>query len=531
MGKIFNVAADCKRDLHYMVDISARLTAIQDYVDRGEYFTINRARQYGKTTTLRALAEYLKDKYYIVSMDFQMQMSYAKFRDENTFSVAFAKAFVRIVENMDESFTDGMKSAVADLKIAIKEDREDLELVELFQFLSNICKEADRPLVLVIDEIDSAANNQVFLDFLSQLRGYYIDRDRSSTFQSVILAGVYDIKNLRKKLRPDEEHKINSPWNIAADFDVDMELSRDGIKGMLDEYEADHQTGMDTGKMAGFLYDYTSGYPYLVSRLCKLMDEKISDAGTVKAWTKEGFLEAVRLLLLDNNTLFESLIGMLSDYPRLGQMLRELLFSGKAITYTPTNQVVNLALMFGFVRNEEGKVIPANRIFDTLLYNHFLSLDEMEKSDIYKASLQDKNIFIRDGHLDMRRILERFVLHFHELYGDREEEFLEEEGRRYFLLYLRPIINGTGNYYVEARTRSLGRTDIIVDYRGEQMIIETKIWRGNEYNSRGERQLEGYLDDYGLRTGYMLSFCFNRKKQVGVREVKVGDKEIIEAVV
>ena len=531
MGKIFNVAADCKRDLHYMVDISARLTAIQDYVDRGEYFTINRARQYGKTTTLRALAEYLKDKYYIVSMDFQMQMSYAKFRDENTFSVAFAKAFVRIVENMDESFTDGMKSAVADLKIAIKEDREDLELVELFQFLSNICKEADRPLVLVIDEIDSAANNQVFLDFLSQLRGYYIDRDRSSTFQSVILAGVYDIKNLRKKLRPDEEHKINSPWNIAADFDVDMELSRDGIKGMLDEYEADHQTGMDTGKMAGFLYDYTSGYPYLVSRLCKLMDEKISDAGTVKAWTKEGFLEAVRLLLLDDNTLFESLVGKLSDYPRLGQMLRELLFSGKAITYTPTNQVVNLALMFGFVRNEEGKVIPANRIFDTLLYNHFLSLDEMEKSDMYKASLQDKNIFIRDGHLDMRRILERFVLHFHELYGDREEEFLEEEGRRYFLLYLRPIINGTGNYYVEARTRSLGRTDIIVDYRGEQMIIETKIWRGNEYNSRGERQLEGYLDDYGLHTGYMLSFCFNRKKQVGVREVKVGDKEIIEAVV
>ncbi len=52
----------------------------------------------------------------------------------------------------------------------------------------------------------------------------------------------------------------------------------------------------------------------------------------------------------------------------------------------------------------------------------------------------------------MRKILERFVLHFHELYGNRKETFLEEEGRRYFLLYLRPIINGTGNYYVETRT-------------------------------------------------------------------------------
>lgn len=193
--------------------------------------------------------------------------------------------------------------------------------------------------------------------------------------------------------------------------------------------------------------------------------------------------------------------------------------------------MVNLALMFGFVRNEEGRVIPANRIFDTLLYNYFLSLDEMDESDIYKASLQDRNLFVRDGHLDMRRVLEKFVQHFHELYGNCGETFLEEEGRRYFLLYLRPIINGTGNYYVEARTRSLGRTDIIVDYRGEQFVIETKVWRGNEYNSRGELQLEGYLDDYGLRTGYMLSFNFNRKKQAGVYEIRLRDKILIEAVV
>ena len=32
---------------------------------------INRGRQYGKTTTLRALAEYLKDDYVVVALDFQ----------------------------------------------------------------------------------------------------------------------------------------------------------------------------------------------------------------------------------------------------------------------------------------------------------------------------------------------------------------------------------------------------------------------------------------------------------------------------
>lgn len=355
----------------------------------------------------------------------------------------------------------------------------------------------------MIDEVDSASNNQVFIDFLAQLRSYYLKRDTKgvNTFQSVILAGVYDIKNLKRKIRTETGHQTNSPWNIAADFAVDMSLSKDGIKGMLDEYETDHHTGMNISGMAEHLYDYTSGYPYLVSRLCKMIDEK----GT---WTKEGLLTAVRVLLTENNMLFESLIGKLTDYPELEQMLKELLFFGKPITYNPTNQVIGLAVMFGFVKNADGKVIPANRIFDTLLYNHFLSLDELGSLEMYKASLLDKNLFVRDGHLDMRRILEKFVMHFHDLYGNKKEEFLEEEGRRYFLLYLRPIINGTGNYYIEARTRSLGRTDIIVDYLGEQFVIETKIWRGNEYNLRGESQLAEYLADYGLHTGYMLSFNF-----------------------
>lgn len=131
----------------------------------------------------------------------------------------------------------------------------------------------------------------------------------------------------------------------------------------------------------------------------------------------------------------------------------------------------------------------------------------------------------------MRRVLEKFTERFHELYGNQSSTFLEEEGRRYFLLYLRPIINGTGNYYVEARTRSLGRTDIIIDYRGEQFIVETKIWRGNEYHLRGECQLTDYLKDYQQDIGYLLSLNFNKKKQVGVQEIIVNEKRIIEAVV
>lgn len=529
MKKYFNTAADCKPDVHYMVDVSSRLDEIKGYVDRGAYFTINRARQYGKTTILRALADYLKEWYYVISLDFQNQMSSAKFRDENTFSKAFAKAFVREAERVFPKIPE-----LDYMKTAAWEDCGQLELVELFQLLSQLCGVSDKPLVLIIDEVDSAADNQVFLDFLAQLRGYYIDRDRNPAFQSVILAGVYDVKHLRRKIRRGEGTAGNSPWNIAADFLVNLSFSSGEIAGMLSEYEGDHQTGMDVCQMARQICDYTSGYPFLVSRLCKLLDERISGSSGFpdkkSAWTHQGFLEAVRILLGEKNTLFESLTGKLHDYPELREVLYLLLFQGQSILYNPDDDVQDMALMFGFVKVDREAVVVSNRIFETRLYNMFLMVPEVTGDGMYKAALRGRNQFIQNGRLNMALVLERFVVHFDEIYGDRGERFVEEDGRRYFLLYLKPIINGTGNYYIESRTRNMERTDVIIDYGGEQFVIETKIWHGNAYNTRGEEQLMGYLDHYHLNKGYMLSFNFNKKKEVGVKEIILGDKILIEGV-
>lgn len=128
----------------------------------------------------------------------------------------------------------------------------------------------------MLDEVDNASNNQIFIDFLSQLRAQYINRFQQAAFQSVILASVYDIKNLKLKIRPEEEHKYNSPWNIATDFKIDMSFSKEEIADMLKEYEHDYSTGMDIPLLSKLLYDYTSGYPFLVSRLCQLIDEDVS---------------------------------------------------------------------------------------------------------------------------------------------------------------------------------------------------------------------------------------------------------------
>ena len=189
------------------------------------------------------------------------------------------------------------------------------------------CELSERPIVMLIDEVDSATNNQVFLDFLAQLRFQYIERKSEpdyKTFQSVILAGVTDVKNLKRKLRPNEEHRFNSPWNIAADFNVDMSLSVDGIAGMLAEYGEDHHMRMDTELVAQEIYNFTSGYPFLVSRICLIIDTQLVGAGFCdfsKAWTRAGVSEAVRRILTEKNTLFDSLMGKVNDNPEMGRIL------------------------------------------------------------------------------------------------------------------------------------------------------------------------------------------------------------------
>lgn len=314
---------------------------------------------------------------------------------------------------------DDVKERLYDLSDS---SERNVRMAEMFACFSEWCEESAKPVVLVIDEIDTASNNQVFLDFLAQLRAAYLDRDRTAAFQSVILAGVYDIRNIRKKIRQEKEHKQNSPWNIAADFDVDMSFSSADIAGMLKAYEADHGMKIDIWEIADTIYDYTSGYPFLVSRLCKLMDEKLAGTTEFKdkksAWTTEGVLEAVKMLVSEKNTLFESLIGKLNAYQDLKEMIYLLLFQGQVILYNADDAATDILLMFGFVKVKNGTLQIANRIFETRLYNYFLTLPEALNRDMCKLAVLDKNLFVQDGQLDVERILEKFVVHFDDIYQE-----------------------------------------------------------------------------------------------------------------
>ena len=523
----FHVTGNCVREKHYMVDTSEKIdTIITDYIQRGYYFTINQARQYGKTTTLYLLEERLRERYVILHLSFEAADEYFK-------------SLPNLVEGLIMDISDALREQDVSSEMIDEWNQpvsDRFPMRELGRKISNLCRQCPKEIILMIDEVDKSSDNQIFLSFLSILREKYQKQlvGRDVTFQSVILAGVYDIKNLKLKLHPEDEGKNNSPWNIAADFLVDMSFSANEIASMLDMYEEDWHTGMDVRAISQMLYEYTSGYPYLVSRLCQLIDERVAGGWVCPdkkaAWSKQGVLEAVRTILKEPNTLFDDMLKHLYEYPKLSMMLKNILFQGRRYTFETDAPVIQLGVMFGFLKEQEQAVCVANRIFETKLYNFVLSEEESSLKELPEPEY-GRNQLVAHGMLQMELVMRKFYEYFESVFAQADERFLEEDGRRVFLMFLRPIINGMGNYYIEAQTRDKTRTDVIVDYKGKQFVIEMKLWRGRQYNYDGKAQLAGYLEQYRLDRGYLLTFNFNKNKQTGIIESICDGKRILEVVV
>lgn len=390
--KSFNTTAICVPELHYMVDTTEKMQQIEKLIAHGDYFTINRARQYGKTTMMYSLCRRLKSEYLVLLLSFE-GLGDEAFSDDEMLVNQFISSVAEYLEETDQctKLLDEWSQPV-DAKMK-KQDAFDL----LSKRITWFCKNCSKKVVLMIDEVDKSSDNQVFLHFLGMLRNKYIKRvgNNIPTFWSVILAGVYDVKNMKLKLRPDEEKKYNSPWNIAVDFDVDMSFSPKEIATMLQEYESDHHTGMDITTMSEEIYKYTNGYPYLVSWLCKWMDKN-----TPYAWNASSVQLAIKGILNSrNNTLFDSLRSNIENNAQLKDLIFRILYEGESFMYNHANPVIELGEMFGIFVNKNDYVAISNKIFEIYLYNYSISVMQLEKDN---ASLS-RDQFIDNGKLDHQR--------------------------------------------------------------------------------------------------------------------------------
>ena len=518
MRKEFNDTGLCVAERHYMVETSSKIEKIVELIEKGKYFTINRPRQFGKTTILSLLFKALnqRDDYLAFKISFEGAGD-AMFADERAFCPALLR---RIAQPL--MFTNPKLS-----EFFVAESKQIQSFEDLSQWISRYVMQTQKRVVLMIDEVDKSSDNQIFLHFLGMLREKYLQRNEGQdySFQSVILAGVYDIKTLKLKIWPDSEPKYNSPWNIAVDFTVDLSFHPNEIVTMLQEYRQDTGVEMEAPAIAEKLFYYSSGYPYLVSKLCKFIDERILPSRQAQNWRVEDVDDAFKLIVNGaySTTLFDSLTKNLEHHPELYAKVFDLVINGKSFPFNPQVPVIHLGQLYGILApSEEGCKIH-NRIFEQRIYDYMATKALLESSS--EIAFSSPDYYTEDG-LNLPVILQRFQRFMKEHYSHKDAEFLEREGRLLFLAFLKPIINGKGFEFKEPNVAEERRMDVVISYRRQRYVIELKRWAGPKAHQAGLQQLSDYLDIYSLQQGYLLIYDFSKHKEYKEEQIRFQDKEI-----
>ena len=84
------------------------------------------------------------------------------------------------------------------------------------------------------------------------------------------------------------------------------------------------------------------------------------------------------------------MIKHLAEYPELAGILQNILFEGQDYPFNAYAKAFNIGIMFGFLKDTDGRVAVANKIFESHLYNYFLA-EEIAGNTAERTALSDRN--------------------------------------------------------------------------------------------------------------------------------------------
>ncbi|MCD7882668.1 MAG: hypothetical protein LUI87_03015 [Lachnospiraceae bacterium] len=145
--KEFNTTGICFPDRHYMIDTSERIhKIIEELIKKNKYFTINRARQYGKTTTISRLRVALRDEYYVVKISFEGLGKAAK--SESRFVQMFINEVKKqlTMTTISKELLDKWSTPF----ISLNANDTGESLIQLDERITDLCSKSDREIILLL---------------------------------------------------------------------------------------------------------------------------------------------------------------------------------------------------------------------------------------------------------------------------------------------------------------------------------------------------------------------------------------------
>jgi len=489
MKRFFNTTGLCKPEDHYMVDPFRNMyDDVERLIEAKQYFLIHAPRQTGKTTFLHSLAHRLnREGKYIAVVCSLESAGYPSISVEKA-----NKVFIRSLYQMSHLFLE------ESLRPANPDDYPPEE--SLFkQYLTDWCGALDKPVVLLLDEVD-ALYDDVLISTLRQLRDGF--QARPSGFpQSIALVGLRDIREYRLRARADNPSiGAGSPFNVKAESFFLPVFSLEEVRGLLQQHTDD--TGqVFPEEVIQKLYAYSGGQPWLTNALANEIVAKMLKNDYSRPITPDLVEEAKERLIAQRQTHLDSLVDKINE-PRVKPIVMHII-NGEAPTFDGFDDDMRYCRDLGIISYDD-PIRFANPIYREIITRIMNSAFQRGiNHDIAQTSW-----YLRpDGSLDMDKLLGAFVT----FYQRHSESWLErfeykEAGHQLLLMaFLQRIINGGGRIEREMAIGN-GRTDLAVFWKDQIIPIELKMNHDKWSQPEGIEQLGRYMDKLGQKSGYLIIF-------------------------
>jgi len=505
MEKQFCVAGPVNQPVYYKIDPLTRwdLDEVLHMINGMKYFLLRAPRQTGKTSCLMALANYLntEGRYYAVCTSF-----------ESGFSTG---------ENFDPAITNIVQTMLSNVKNTLKDKFDDSESETLFKkngprngifdIFSCLAQSLDKPLVLLVDEIDALVGN-CLLAVLKQMRAGYPSRPASFP-HSVIMCGMRNIKDFRINLGNEILPATSSPFNIIAEVLKLGDFTREEVATLY------HQHTEETGQrfadgVIDMVMDYTDGQPWLVNALAHEVTNRMREnRDRSVVITTDMIAVAKENIILDQRTHLDNLVERLKE-ARVRRIILPMLTGEPSQTETDD---VNYCMDLGLIKKINGGLFIANKIYHEVLPRE-LSEQAMGFFPNEIPSLWKND----DGTVNVTNFLTLFKDYWYENMGIWTSEmsgYREASAQLITLTFLQRIINGGGDIH---REYAIGRKrmDIYVKrfyYVGAQktlqiqkIVLEVKTIRDDQnYDTIIQKTFEQtseYAKSVGVTEAEILIF-------------------------
>lgn len=460
-----------------MVMREALVTKGEQLVEQERYFTIFAPRQSGKTTYFQLLMRKIQTEGYT-----PIWISFEGF-----------KSLTR--EEFYQTLTFDLQDEFAEYNIQVKTVIKNQ--VDLRMFLREASTQS-QAIVLVIDEFEDIPP-VVLSELMHTFRAMYQKR-RNHKLHSLILVGVSTIAELVLS--------SSSPFNVVDELRIPY-FTFEQVGDLIDQFVT--ETGMRfDNQVIEAIYTNTAGQPGLVCAFC----QKLVEDGATKDQpiTMELFYPTLKHFLTER--FDKNIINIVQKAKEKLDFMLRVLFCNEPIPFTVDHPDIAYLFAHGVVDNIDGGVDIGVPLYSKRLIAAFRPLVNGE-SEYYVSAQDTFRDYITDDGLNVNAILVKYRDYVRRR-GFRafDTEHLKEGAWHYSL-------DGFINFFIEQLggetfievPSGRGRTDILILYREQKYIIETKIFTTQRRLAAGKHQLAAYLESENLCEGFYVVFSNKHTKE------------------